>query len=161
VNDGLQVVENWNAISDVICYGRRGELATNREQRAITLLSLQLLQTCLMLINTILVERALEKHGVWERLNQEDRRALTPLFYTHINPYGVFELDLESPSLFNSGLSGPPHARPPARRPPGWRTPGLRSAAVLCAGSTGPAFCPKRTPWQSNRRHPPGQCRGS
>jgi TnpA family transposase len=100
VNDGLQVVENWNATSDVICYGRRGELATNsREQQEITLLSLQLLQNCLMLVNTILVERTLEKHGLWERLNAEDRRALTPLFHTHINPYGVFELDLESPSF--------------------------------------------------------------
>jgi len=40
VNDGLQVVENGNATSEVICYGRRGELATNsREQREITLLS--------------------------------------------------------------------------------------------------------------------------
>ena len=100
VNDGLQVVENWNATSDIICYGRRGELATNsREQQDITLLSLQLLQNCLMLVNTILVERTLEKHGLWERLNPEDRRALTPLFHTHINPYGLFELDLESPSF--------------------------------------------------------------
>jgi TnpA family transposase len=100
VNDGLQVVENWNATSDVICYGRRGELATNsREQQEITLLSLQLLQNCLMLVNTILVERTLEKHGLWDRLNREDLRALTPLFHTHINPYGVFELDLESPSF--------------------------------------------------------------
>ena len=41
----------------------------------------------------------MEKHGLWERLNLEDRRALTPLFHTHINPYGVFELDLENPSF--------------------------------------------------------------
>jgi hypothetical protein len=100
VNDGLQVVENWNATSDVICYGRRGELATNsREQQEITLLSLQLLQNCLMLVNTLLVERTLDKHGLWDRLNFEDLRALTPLFHTHINPYGVFHLDLESPSF--------------------------------------------------------------
>jgi hypothetical protein len=45
------------------------------------------------------VTGSLEKHGLWERLNLEDRRALTPLFQTHINPYGVFELDLESPSF--------------------------------------------------------------
>ena len=88
------------ATSDVISSGRRGELATNsREQQEITLLSLQLLQNCLMLVNTILVERTLEKYGLWERLNEEDRRALTPLFHTHINPYGLFELDLESPSF--------------------------------------------------------------
>ncbi len=103
VNDGLQVVENWNAASDVICYGRRGELATNsREQQEITLLSLQLLQNCLMLINTILVERTLDRHGLWERLSREDLRALTPLFHTHINPYGVFEIHLESPSFLNA-----------------------------------------------------------
>ena len=63
------------------------------------MLSLQLLQNCLMLVNTILVERTLEKHGLWGRLNREDLRALTPLFHTHIHPYGMFELDLESPSF--------------------------------------------------------------
>ncbi len=31
----------------------------------------------------------------WEgKLTQTDRRALTPLIYSHINPYGTFELDL-------------------------------------------------------------------
>lgn len=103
VNDGPQVVENWNATSDVICYGRRGELATNsREQQEITLLSLQLLLNCLMLTNTILVERTLDRHGLWERLSREDLRALTPLSHTHINPYGVFEINLENPSFLNA-----------------------------------------------------------
>jgi hypothetical protein len=51
-------------------------------------LSLQLLQNCLMLINTILVEQTIEKHRLLERLSIEDLRALTPLFYEHINPYG-------------------------------------------------------------------------
>jgi TnpA family transposase len=43
VNDGLQVVENWNSTNEFICYGRQGELATNsREQQEATTLSLQL-----------------------------------------------------------------------------------------------------------------------
>ena len=42
-----------------------------------------------MLINTILVERAIEREGLWERLNADDRRALTPLFHGHINPYAT------------------------------------------------------------------------
>jgi TnpA family transposase len=47
--------------NDFICFGRQGELATNsREQHEIVTLSLQLLQNCLMLINTILVERTIE-----------------------------------------------------------------------------------------------------
>jgi TnpA family transposase len=59
VQEGLSVVENWSATNDFICYGRQGELATNsREQQEVVTLSLQLLQNCLMLINTILVERA-------------------------------------------------------------------------------------------------------
>jgi TnpA family transposase len=28
VHEGLNVVENWNATNDFICYGRQGELAT-------------------------------------------------------------------------------------------------------------------------------------
>jgi hypothetical protein len=32
---------------------------------------------------------------IWQnRLTQEDWRALTPLFYLHINPYGEFSLDM-------------------------------------------------------------------
>jgi hypothetical protein len=55
----------------------RGELATNsREQQEIVTLSLQLLQNCLMLINTILVERTIEREVLWERLSAEDLRAL-------------------------------------------------------------------------------------
>ena len=77
VHEGLNVVENWNATNDFICYGRQGELATNsREQQEIVTLSLQLLQNCMMLINTILVERTIEREGLWDKLSVEDRRAL-------------------------------------------------------------------------------------
>jgi hypothetical protein len=34
-----------------------------------------------MLINTILVERTIEEHKLWDTLSVEDRRALTPLLY--------------------------------------------------------------------------------
>jgi TnpA family transposase len=100
VQEGLNVVENWNATTDFICYGRQGELPTNsREQLEVVTLSLQLLQNCLMLINTILLERTIEQQGLWERLSAEDFRALTPLFHGHINPYGQITLDLARPSF--------------------------------------------------------------
>jgi len=100
VQEGLNVVENWNATTDFICYGRQAELATNsREQQEVVTLSLQLLQNCLMLINTILLERTIEQEGLWERLSAEDFRALTPLFHGHINPYGQITLDLARPSF--------------------------------------------------------------
>jgi TnpA family transposase len=103
VHDGLNVVENWNATNDFICYGRQGELATNRrEQQEVVTLSLQLLQNCLMLINTLLVEHTIEREGLWERLTVEDLRALTPLFHGHINPYGQFALDLARPSFLEA-----------------------------------------------------------
>jgi hypothetical protein len=101
--EGLNVVENWNATNDFICYGRQGELATNRrEQQEIVTLSLQLLQNCLMLINTLLIERTLEREDLWERLTAADFRGLTPLFYGHINPYGQFALDLARPSFLEA-----------------------------------------------------------
>jgi hypothetical protein len=55
-----------------------------------------------MLINTILVERTIERENLWERLSIEDLRVLTPLFQGHINPYGRFALDLERPSFLEA-----------------------------------------------------------
>ena len=83
------MVEHWNATNDFICYGRQGRLATNsREQREIVTLSLQLLRNCLMLINTLLLERTIERDGLWECLSEENLWALTPLFHGHIDPHG-------------------------------------------------------------------------
>ncbi len=31
VHEGLNVVENWNATNDFICYSRQGELTTNKK----------------------------------------------------------------------------------------------------------------------------------
>ena len=90
VQGGLNVVERWNAANEFICYGRHGVFATNsREHQEIAVLALHLLQNCLMLINTILIERTVDQHKLLERLSVEDRRALTPLLYEHINPYGA------------------------------------------------------------------------
>jgi len=89
--------------ADFICYGRQGELTTNhREQQEVVTLSLQLLQNCLMLINTLVVEREIEREGLWERLTAEGLRGLTPLFHGHINPYGQFALDLSWPSFLEA-----------------------------------------------------------
>lgn len=100
VQDGLNVVERWNGANDFIRYGRHGIFSTNsREQQEIAVLALQLLQNCLMLINTILIERTVDHHQLLDKLSLEDRRALTPLLYEHINPYGLFALDLERPSF--------------------------------------------------------------
>ena len=46
-------------------------------------------------INTLIIQEALSD-SVWEnKWTPEDRRALTPLLHAHINPYGLFPLDLD------------------------------------------------------------------
>jgi TnpA family transposase len=86
VNAGLNVVERWNAANDFLCYGRQGVFATNsRAQQEITTLCLHLLQNCLMLINTILVEQTIAQHHLLTQWQAADQRALTPLFYAHVN----------------------------------------------------------------------------
>ena len=60
------------------------------------MLALHLLKSALVHINTMLVERILAKPAWASRLTPVDRRALTPLFWTHVNPYGKFTLDMDS-----------------------------------------------------------------
>ena len=55
-----------------------------------------------MLINTILVEQTIAQHYLLEQLHADDRRALTPLFYEHVNPYGLFTLNLDQPSFLEA-----------------------------------------------------------
>ena len=92
---GLNVVENYNGVNDYIRFGKRGELASNRrEEQELGMLCLHILQSSLGLINTLMIQRVLTEPAWSERLTTEDLRGLTPLLYTHVNPYGTFSLDL-------------------------------------------------------------------
>lgn len=97
IHEGLNVVENWNSANAFIFYGKGGEVATNRlEDQELSVLSLHLLQICLVYVNTLMIQDIL-REPVWlARLQPEDFRALTPLIYSHINPYGIFELDMDA-----------------------------------------------------------------
>lgn len=57
------------------------------------MLALHLLQSRLVYVNTLMIQRVLEESRWRRRLKAEDRRGLTPLFYVHVNPYGRFDLD--------------------------------------------------------------------
>ena len=96
IHTGLQVVENWNSANDKIFYGRDGVLTgADREHAEVSMLALHLLQSCLVYINTLLIQRVLDD-PVWaKRLTPEDRRGLSALFWTHVNPYGRFRLDMD------------------------------------------------------------------
>ena len=43
-----------------------------------------------------MLQQVLTEHNLIDKLTPEDKRALTPLIYEHINPYGMFPLDLTS-----------------------------------------------------------------
>lgn len=96
INDGLNIVERWNGTHDFIYYGRGGEIATNRlEDQELSVLCLHLLQVALVYVNTLMIQRVLGEPDWLRRMEVDDFRALTPLVYSHITPYGVFELDME------------------------------------------------------------------
>ncbi len=97
INEGLNVIEQWNGANDFVFFAKRGELASNRrEDHEVSMLSLHLLQNCLVYINTLMMQRILERPDWMRRMTPVDLRALTPLVWEHVNPYGRFELDMES-----------------------------------------------------------------
>jgi len=93
IHEGLNVVENWNSANDFILLGNGGDLATNRrDEQETTMLALHLLQNTLVYINTMMIQRVLSETAWATRLTPKDFRALTPLIYGHISPYGTFHL---------------------------------------------------------------------
>jgi len=95
IHEGLNVVENWNSANDFIFYGERGEFATNRvEDQELGVLSLHLLQVCLVYVNTLFIQEVLAEPAWNDRMTVDDWRAITPLIYHHVNPYGRIELDM-------------------------------------------------------------------
>ena len=95
IHDGLQVIENWNSANGFIFYGKGGEMASNRlEDQELAMLALHLLQMAMVYINTLMIQQVLTDDVWWERMTPDDLRALTPLIYTHMTPYGTFRLDM-------------------------------------------------------------------
>ncbi len=103
IHEGLNVIENWNSANNFIFYGRGREISTNSiEDQEVTALSLHLLQNCLGYINTLMIQRILSESKWFNLMTTEDFRALTPLIYNHVNPYGTFRLDMNE-RILNMG----------------------------------------------------------
>jgi hypothetical protein len=60
-----------------------------------SVLCLHFLQVCRAYINTLMIQRVSTEPHRLDIPEHEDYRALTPLVYNHITPYGPFELDME------------------------------------------------------------------
>ena len=42
-----------------------------------------------------MIQQVLTQGRIYDIMTPEEFRALTPLIYTHINPYGHFDLDMD------------------------------------------------------------------
>jgi hypothetical protein len=60
----------------------------------LSMLSLHLLQNCMVYVSTLMLQQVLARPHWANRLTARDRHALTPLFREHVNPYGHQELDM-------------------------------------------------------------------
>ena len=49
-----------------------------------------------MYINTLMLQQVLAQPQWSGKLTARDLRALTPLIWEHVNPYGRFELDMNA-----------------------------------------------------------------
>jgi TnpA family transposase len=97
IHEGLQVIETWNSANTVLFYGRHSELTrAERGDQEIAVLALHPLQSALVYLNTLLMQRVLAEPAWARRMTDRDRRALTPLFWSHVNPYGRFDLDMNT-----------------------------------------------------------------
>ena len=79
--------EAWNGANAVICYGRGGEISTNRhEEVEMTALCLRILQAALVYVNTLMLRDVLAEEEWSGMLGPADRRGLTPLSWQHVRP---------------------------------------------------------------------------
>nr|WP_189862183.1 Tn3 family transposase [Streptomyces poonensis] len=76
------------------------------------MLALHLLQSTLVHVNTLLLQQVLAEPKWAKKLSAEDRRGLTALFWSNINPYGTFRLDMSK--RLDLALAAVPRPRTPA-----------------------------------------------
>ncbi|MCA6220373.1 Tn3 family transposase [Photorhabdus sp. UCH-936] len=49
-----------------------------------------------MYVNTLIIQQVLNEPTWLSRMKAEDFKALIPLIYVHVNPYGIFELNMNT-----------------------------------------------------------------
>jgi TnpA family transposase len=95
IEEGLNVMESSNGANSVIAYGKGGEIASNRrDEQEMFVLCLRILQSALVYVNTLMLQDILGEPEWADLLTPADRRGLTPLFWSHVRPYGEVNLDM-------------------------------------------------------------------
>ena len=70
-------------------------MASNRlDDQQASVAALHLLQSCLVYVNTLMLQRVLAEDRWRTRMTAADVRGLTPLVWAHVGPYGAFDLDM-------------------------------------------------------------------
>jgi hypothetical protein len=91
INSGLNVVESWNGH----LLGKTSEIASNRrDEQEMSVLCLRICQAAPVYVNVLMIQDILADPDWDGVLTAEDERGLTPLFWSHVLPYGEVELDL-------------------------------------------------------------------
>jgi hypothetical protein len=103
-------------------------------------LCLRILQAALVYVNTLMIQDLLAEPEWADALTAEDQRGLTPLFWSHVLPYGEVKLNMTSRLPLSTAQAdrcvrfGSLCVRLYARR---WDAPGGRASRV--ADELGPA----------------------
>ena len=70
-----------------IFFGKGGEVASNRlDDQEFAVHALHLLQSCLVYVNTLMLQRVLAEPAWMARMTPADLRGLTPLVWGHVSP---------------------------------------------------------------------------
>lgn len=134
VEEGLNVMESSNGANSVIAYGKGREIASNRrDEQEMFVLCLRILQSALVYVNTLMLQDVMDKPEWAYLLTPADRRGLTPLFWSHVRPYGEVNLDMAARlNLASASVPDPPHcgSRRPRAYPTRRHSRGLTPAAA-------------------------------
>ena len=108
IEEGLNVMESSNRANSVIAYGGAGQIASNRrDEQEMFVACLRILQAALVYVNTLMLQDVLAEPAWGEALTPADQRGLTPLFWTHVLPYGEVKLDMSARLTLGSAIAPP------------------------------------------------------
>ncbi len=119
IHEGLQVVENWNSGNTDLFYGSAGTIpGSDKEHQEVSMLSLHLLQSALVFINTLLVQSVLKDPAWQKKLTDADKGGLSPLFDRYLGLWNHFSSSEDDDLFFHVWQVDPsmPSMVGPARR---------------------------------------------
>ncbi|SFK71838.1 Tn3 transposase DDE domain-containing protein [Streptosporangium canum] len=139
-------MESSDGANSVIAYGKGGEITSNRrDEQEMFVLCLRILQSALVYVNTLMLQDILGEPEWADLLTPADRRGLTPLFWSHVRPYGEVNLDMGARlNLAVAAVPGP--GAPGPGRPDHAIHRGERMNPRLYGTARGPR---PRLPWRA------------